>query len=164
MQRDLKLDVGTLQETITVGAGPGWLREADRTPSRDMDPAERQKMEEYRAKRAASRRSGAASVQSGSPGTPRIGGNIRVPAKLRDVRPVYPASLATSGVSGTVLLRAIIDTQGNVSNIVVVSASHPEFTTSATNAVRQWQFDPTLLNGQEIDVVMNVTVNFEYRP
>jgi TonB family protein len=158
VQRDLKLDVGTLQETITVGAGAGW------PPPRPMDPAEQQKMEEYRAKRAQARMTRGASVPSGPPGTPRIGGNIRVPAKLRDVRPVYPAALASGGVSGTVLLRAIIDTQGNVSNIAVVSASHPEFATSATYAVRQWQFDPTLLNGQEIDVIMNVTVNYEYRP
>ena len=157
VQRDLKLDVGTLQETITVGAGPGW------PPPKPMDPAQRQKMEELRAKLAASRSPAGASAPD-RPGVPRIGGNIRVPMKLVDVRPVYPAALATNGVSGTVQLRAVIDTQGNVSNVAVLSASHPEFATSATNAVRQWQFSATLLNGQEIEVVMNVAVTYEYRP
>lgn len=156
VQRDLRLDVGTLQETITVGAGAGW------PPAPPPDPAQRQKMEEFRARLAASRSAGGA--VSSSSGVPRIGGNIRVPMKLVDMRPVYPAALASSGVSGTVQLRATIDTQGNVSTVTVLSASHPEFATSATNAVRQWQFSATLLNGQEIDVVMNVAVNFEYRP
>ena len=163
VQRDLKLDVGTLQETVTVGAGPGWAA-LEPTPAQARQREEANaKVEAMRAKLAASRSPGGAAV-SGSSGVPRIGGNIRVPMKLVDMRPVYPAALATNGISGTVQLRANIDTQGNVSTIAVLSASHPEFATSATNAVRQWQFSPTLLNGQEIDVVMNVAVNFEYRP
>jgi TonB family protein len=155
VQRDLTLEVGTLQETITVGAGPGW------PPPKPLDPAERQKVEDYRAKRQTPRCPGG---QDGPATLPRIGGNIRVPVKLLDMRPVYPASLASNGTSGTVALRAIIDTEGNVREIAVLSSTHPDFATSATHAVRQWQFDATILNCQAIDVTMNVLVNYQYRP
>jgi TonB family protein len=158
VQRDLKLDVGSLQETITVGAGAGW------PPPPPVDPVEAEarkaKFEEMRARLAKSVCGG-----GGTPtNTPRIGGNIRVPMKLRDMRPVYPASLAATGTSGTVLLRAVIDPEGNVNEVVVQSATNPEFATSAINAVRQWQFSQTLLNCQTIEVTMNVAVNFDYRP
>lgn len=152
VQRDLRLEVGSLQETITLVAGPSS------DPPRPSDPAAKQKVDDYRAKRAASRCPGGAST------VPAIGGNIRQPMKLLDVRPVYPAALASGGISGTVLLRAIVGIDGNVRDIAVVAATHPEFATSATTAVRQWQFDETLLNCQPIDVIMNVTVNFVYRP
>lgn len=152
VQRDLRLEVGTLQETITVAAGPSTA------PSGPSDPAAKQKVDDYRAKRAASRCPGGAST------VPAIGGNIRQPMKLLDVRPVYPAALASGGISGTVLLRAIVGIDGNVRDIAVVAATHPEFATSASTAVRQWQFDETLLNCQPIDVIMDVTVNFQYRP
>jgi TonB family protein len=156
VQRDLTLEVGTLQETITVGAGPGW------PPSKPSNRMNQQKVDEFRAKRAAARCPGGTSSSPSS--VPRIGGNLRVPVKLVDIRPVYPAGLASTGTSGAVTLRAIIDTEGNVRDVAVLSATHPEFATSATYAVRQWQFDATLLNCQAIDTTMNVLVNYQYRP
>jgi TonB family protein len=158
VQRDLKLEVGTLQETVTVGAGAGW------PPPKPVDPQEAEarkaKTEEMRT-RFANQRCGPNAPRYS---TPAIGGNIRQPYKLVDVRPVYPAALAANGASGNVQLRAIIDTNGNVRDVAVQSATNPEFATSAVNAVRQWQFSETLLNCQAIDVVMNVTVNYQYRP
>lgn len=158
VQRDLTLQVGQLQETITVGAGPGWA-------PRPLTEEEAQKIEEGKAKVEARRVKFANNRCPGGPSTtPAIGGNIRQPMKLRDVRPVYPAGLAATGTSGNVLLRAVIDTEGNVRDVIVVSATNPEFATSAINAVRQWQFSETLLNCQAIEVTMNVTANFDYRP
>lgn len=158
VQRDLKLEVGTLQETITVGAGAGW------PPPPPVDPqkaeADKRKLDEMRT-RFANQRCGPDTPRFS---TPAIGGNIRQPYKLRDVRPVYPAGLASNGTSGSVRLRAIIDTNGNVRDAVVESATNPEFATSAVTAVRQWQFSETLLNCQAIEVVMNVAVNYQYRP
>jgi TonB family protein len=158
VQRDLKLEVGSLQETITVGAGPGWAP-TPMTPERAAEiERSKAKVEEMRAKFAAQRCPG------GTGTTPAIGGNIRQPMKFVDVRPVYPAALSANGTSGTVQLRAIIDTEGNVRDVAVVAATSPEFSTSAAAAVRQWQFSQTLLNCQPIDVVMNVLVTYQYKP
>jgi len=58
-------------------------------------------------------------------------------------------------------LEAIIDAQGRVSSVRVVSAQvHPDFSIAAVDAVRQWRFSPTLLNGTPVDVVMGVSVAF----
>jgi TonB family protein len=93
----------------------------------------------------------------------RIGGNLRVPVKLRDVRPVYPADLASTGVSGTVVLLALIGTGGSVQDVTVESASHREFADAAMDAVRQWEFDATLLNCVPVETRMIVTANFVQR-
>ncbi|MEO8075094.1 MAG: M56 family metallopeptidase [Acidobacteriota bacterium] len=91
----------------------------------------------------------------------RVGGNIRVPRKLQDVRPVYPASMRDAGREGVVPLEAVIGRDGTVQSVRVLSANvHPDFATAAVDAVRQWVFSPTLLNGKPVDVVMTVTVAF----
>lgn len=91
----------------------------------------------------------------------RIGGNIRVPRKLRDVRPVYPPAMRDAGQEGVVPIEALIGVDGRVASVRVVSAQvHPDFAVAAVDAVRQWQFSPTLLNGTAVEVVMTVTVNF----
>ncbi len=91
----------------------------------------------------------------------RVGGNIRVPVKLHDVKPVYPESMRAEGREAEVQLEATIDREGAVSALRVLSSQiHPDFALAASNAVRQWRFRPTLLNGKPIDVVMTVTVRF----
>jgi len=91
----------------------------------------------------------------------RVGGNIRPPRKLHDVRPVFPPSMREAGREGVVPIEAIIDAQGHVSSVRVVSAQvHPDFSIAAVDAVRQWRFSPTLLNGTPVDVVMGVSVAF----
>jgi TonB family protein len=101
-----------------------------------------------------------------TPGAPkptpvRVGGNIKAPMKLVDVHPVYPASMRAAGRSGVVPLDALIGTDGTVVFARVVSASvHPDFADAAVEAVRQWKFTPTLLNGKPVEVWMGVTVNF----
>ena len=143
MQQDLTLSVGTVQETITItGGNPGPPPTAEELQARESRKLEdQQKVEEFRRKRAAA-------VRAGPPpsANPRIGGNIRTPAKLRDVKPRFPERM--NGTDGDVVLSAVIGTDGNVDSVDVVSATSPEFADSAMEAVKQWQFDATLLNGQ----------------
>jgi TonB family protein len=91
----------------------------------------------------------------------RVGGNVRAPRKQVNVNPVYPASMREAGREGVVPIEALIGTDGTVQSLRVRSAQvHPDFAKSAIDAVRQWTFDPTLLNGTPVEVVMNVTVEF----
>lgn len=89
----------------------------------------------------------------------RVGGNIKTPTKIHDVRPLYPQEARDAGVSGMVILEAVIDTQGNVRSALVLR-SIPLLDQAALDAVRQWRFAPTLLEGIAVPVLMTVTVNF----
>ncbi len=92
----------------------------------------------------------------------RIGGNIRPPRKLVDVRPLYPQSMRDAGIEGVVSLSALIDAEGRVASVRVAgSQSHPDLGQAAADAVRQWQFSPTLLNGEAVEVLMTVAVAFK---
>jgi TonB family protein len=91
----------------------------------------------------------------------RVGGNIRVPTKEYHVRPVYPPEMRDAGREGIVPIDAIIGRDGTVTSVRVLSAQvHPAFAIAAVDAVRQWRFSPTLLNGMPVDVVMTVSVRF----
>lgn len=89
----------------------------------------------------------------------RVGGNIRPPAKLHHVRPVYPPDAERARVSGVVIVEITIDTEGMVSNARVLRGV-PMLNDAALDAVTQWQFTPTLLNGMSVPVIMTVHVNF----
>ena len=89
----------------------------------------------------------------------RVGGNIKVPTKIRDVRPTYPPEAEAAGITGVVIIEAVIDPAGKVSSANVLR-SIPPLDQAALDAVRQWQFAPTLLNGAPVPVIMTVTVNF----
>jgi len=92
----------------------------------------------------------------------RVGGNVRAPRKEQDVRPIYPASMRAAGLTGVVPIEAIIGRDGTVSSVRVLSAQvHPDFAIAAVDAVRQWRFTPTLLNGVPVEVVMTVSVRFD---
>ena len=92
----------------------------------------------------------------------RIGGNIKPPRKLVDVRPVYPQAMRDAGLEGVVSLTALIDVAGRTVSVRVIgSPAHPDLGRAAADAVRQWQFSPTLLNGEAVDVLMNVQVAFK---
>jgi protein TonB len=89
----------------------------------------------------------------------RVGGNIRQPTKIRDVKPVYPPIAAAAKVSGVVILEATIGGDGRVVDARVIR-SIPLLDQAALDAVRQWEFVPTLLNGVPALIIMSVTVNF----
>ncbi len=89
----------------------------------------------------------------------RIGGKIHAPKKIKDVKPVYPAIAQSARVAGVVTIEATIGPDGKVIDAKVVR-SIPLLDQAALDAVRQWEYTPTLLNGVPVPVIMTVTVNF----
>ena len=100
-----------------------------------------------------------ASVSKSGMAPVRVGGNIRTPTKVKDVRPLYPPSAQAAGIQGVVILEARIDVDGRVYDAKVLR-SIPELDDAALTAVRQWEFTPTEVNGVLVPVIMTVTVNF----
>ena len=140
-------------------------QEIDLRTARDWDRAITLQVGEMRESIhvQASRIAGPAGPTQAQAGQPlKVGGNIRVPRKLHDVRPVFPVSMREAAREGTVPMEAIIGTDGSVTSVRVLSADiHPDFAISAVDAVRQWRFDPTLLNGKPVEVRMIVSVEFK---
>jgi TonB family protein len=96
-----------------------------------------------------------------SVGPVRVGGNIRQPMKIRSANPIYPPAMRDAGLEGVVTMEALIGLDGTVASVRVLSAQvHPAFARAAENAVRQWVFSPTLLNGDAVEVQMTVSVRF----
>ena len=89
----------------------------------------------------------------------RVGGNIKPPTKTRDVKPVYPPIAQSARVQGVVIIEATIGADGRVKEAKVLRGQ-PLLDQAALDAVKQWQFTPTLLNGVPVPVIMTVTVNF----
>jgi TonB family protein len=89
----------------------------------------------------------------------RIGGHIKAPTKIKDVKPVYPAVAQAARVGGEVTVEATIGPDGKVVDAKVVR-SVPLLDQAALDAVRQWEYTPTLLNGVPVPVVMTVKINF----
>lgn len=87
---------------------------------------------------------------------------IRAPQKLVDVSPTYPAAAREARVEGLVIIEATIDARGNVEAARILK-SVPLLGQAALDAVRQWKYTPTLLNGVPVPIVMTVTVNFRLR-
>jgi periplasmic protein TonB len=94
-----------------------------------------------------------------TPARVRPGGLIEPPRKVRNVSPVYPAIAQSSRVQGTVILEAVIGVDGRVEHVKVLRPVML-LTESAIEAVRQWEFTPTRLNGEPVQVIMTVTVDF----
>jgi len=76
------------------------------------------------------------------------------------VQPVYPPSAKAAGIQGTVEMEMVISKDGVPLDIRVVSSPDPALTESALEAVRQWRYSSTLLNGEPIEVVTDVIVNY----
>jgi TonB family protein len=89
----------------------------------------------------------------------RIGSNISAPAKIKDVQPVYPPVAQAAHVAGVVIMEVRIGTDGHVEEAHVLR-SIPLLDQAALDAVKQWEFTPTLLNGVPKPVIMTVTINF----
>jgi TonB family protein len=138
LRRDMSLDVGRLQETIMVTDGstpPGPPRQS----ALALNPQE------------------TCEAQPNS-------GGIKPPVKLKDVlkdvKPIYPASMKGSELEGKVNLTAIIGIDGAVKSIQTIDATNPDFESAAQEAVRQWRFTSTLLNCVPVEVEMNVAIAF----
>ena len=94
----------------------------------------------------------------------RVGGMVQAAKLINRTPPVYPDSLRQQGVEGTVLVQAIIGKSGSVLDAHAVGSQAPaELADAALAAVRTWQFEPTLLNGEPVEVITTITVNFQLR-
>jgi protein TonB len=94
-----------------------------------------------------------------SPKKLRIGGNVAAASLVTKVAPVYPPEAKASGVQGTVKLAVDIGTDGKIQHINVLSGPDV-LVQSAVEAVQQWVYKPTLLNGEPVEVATTVDVNF----
>ena len=91
---------------------------------------------------------------------PAVGGCVRPPVKMKDVRPIYPPALSESGIEGVVTLEATIAADGKTKDLRVISSPHPGLDRAAIDAVSGWEFLPTTLNNNEIDTPMTISVSF----
>jgi periplasmic protein TonB len=91
----------------------------------------------------------------------RVGGNIRQPRLITKVDPIYPPLARQSRIQGEVVIDAIIDPQGNVSQAKIISG-HPMLIQAALDAIRKWKYEPTLLNGQPVAVELQAHVQFHF--
>jgi protein TonB len=89
----------------------------------------------------------------------RVGGNVQAANLVRKVTPVYPPLAKQARIQGTVRFTAIIGKDGTIQNLQLVTG-HPLLVAAAQDAVRQWVYKPTLLNGEPVEVVTQIDVNF----
>ncbi len=113
---------------------------------------------------------GSASIVGGLPGAPpppppapnapiKLGDNVTPPTKTKHVPPVYPPIAQAARVSGEVGIEVTIGADGKVKDAKIIK-SIPLLDQAALDAVKQWEFTPTLLNGVAVPVIIAVTVNF----
>jgi len=98
--------------------------------------------------------------KSGRPMRIRIGGNVQRPRLISQTQPIYPTLARAARIQGTVVLDAIIRKDGSVGELRVISG-HPLLVRAAEDAVQRWRYQPTLLNGEPVEVETTVTVTFE---
>jgi TonB family protein len=101
-------------------------------------------------------------AQPSLPTVLHISRGIPHPVLVRQVAPVYPALAKQGGIEGTVVLDALVDKNGKVSSLRVVSGNSL-LATAAVRAVRQWRYQPSQLNGQTVAVPIKITLNFDLR-
>jgi TonB family protein len=91
----------------------------------------------------------------------KVGGNVEAAKLIRQVQPIFPQSARDQGIQGSVTFEAIIDKAGFILNTQLVSTYAPaELVQAALDAIKQWQYTPTRLNGEPVDVLTEITVNF----
>ncbi len=89
----------------------------------------------------------------------RLGGRVAEANVIRRVLPVYPPLAKSARVQGTVEFTALISKEGNIENLQLVHG-HPLLVRAAREAVLQWKYRPTLLNGEAVEVITGIVVNF----
>ncbi|MBI3207677.1 MAG: TonB family protein [Candidatus Solibacter usitatus] len=95
----------------------------------------------------------------------RVGGNVQASRLLDMPKPQYPQQLQDAGIEGVVLLEGVIAREGNLLSLHSLnSLVHADLTRAAMDAVRNWRYQPTLLNGQPVEVITTITVNFKLAP
>jgi len=94
-----------------------------------------------------------------TPARIRVGGNVQAAKMVRQIMPVYPPIAKTAHISGTVVLHAVIAKDGSVEDLQYVSGP-PLLMKAAMDAVKQWRYQPTQLNGDPVEVDTTISVVF----
>jgi periplasmic protein TonB len=94
-----------------------------------------------------------------TPARIRVGGNVQAAKMVRQIMPVYPPIAKTAHIAGTVVLHAVIAKDGSVEDLQYVSGP-PLLMKSAMDAVKQWRYQPTQLNGDPVEVDTTISVVF----
>ena len=90
----------------------------------------------------------------------RVGGDVKAPVVIKRVEPKYNELARHAKTQGVVVVEAVIDKDGNVDKVKVIKGLPMGLSESAEEAVRGWKFKPGTLNGEPVDVIFNLTVNF----
>ena len=99
--------------------------------------------------------------QVGGTGTAlRVGGDVKAPVAITRVEPTYTEVARKARIEGMVIIEAIIDRDGNVTDARLLKPLPLGLGDQALDAVRRWKFKPGTLNGQPVPVIYNLTVNF----
>lgn len=172
----IEKDGATMFLTLGTPSGRGAIiayRNGAPMTASDLEGLARQQLEEARSRQqAGSQAAPAGGVTGGVQGgvvaprdagsTPqriRVGGNVQSANLIRKVAPVYPPLAKQARIQGVVHLATTIAADGTVQNIEVISG-HPLLVPAAMEAVKQWLYRPTLLNGNPVEVITQVDVNF----
>jgi len=97
--------------------------------------------------------------KAATPSRIRVGGNVEAASLVNKVTPLYPPIAKTAHVSGTVVLHAIISKDGSIQELQYVSGP-PLLMKSAMDAVKEWRYKPTMLNGEPVEVDTTIDVVF----
>ncbi len=89
----------------------------------------------------------------------RVGGNVQQANLIRQPKPLYPPLAKAARVQGTVKFQATISKEGTIQNLQLLSGP-PLLVQAAMQAVKQWVYKPTLLNGEPVEVITTIDVNF----
>lgn len=99
--------------------------------------------------------------RAGTPQRIPIGGNVQPSKLLRQPRPVYPEDLQRQGITGTVMIKAVVGKDGRLINPKVVNTDvHPMLAQAALDSVSQWLYDPAKLNGQPVETLTSIDISF----
>jgi len=99
-------------------------------------------------------------VKAKAPTAPiRVGGNVTAANIIKQTKPVYPPLAKAARVQGTVKFQATISKDGTIQNLQLLGGP-PLLVQAAMQAVQQWQYKPTLLNGDPVEVITTIDVNF----
>jgi TonB family protein len=100
-----------------------------------------------------------------SPKRIRIGGNVQAAKVITKVQPIYPESAKAAGAQGSVLLHAVVSKDGRPLSLQVLNSQvNPDLARAAVEAVSQWRYQPTLLNGDPVEVDTTIQVKFTLLP
>jgi TonB family protein len=144
---------------------PQVVLEAGRESSQDVTLEVAAVMEEVEVVPQGTTRPLPETENGGKPSRLRLGGDVEATKIVHKVMPVYPDAAKAAGIQGTVILHAVISMGGTPLSLRIMNNQvDPALARSAVEAVSQWRYRPTLLNGEPIEVDTTIMVNFSLAP